>query len=286
MARKTHVLTVHWKEDRWVDLQKEYFDRNLGVGSYDAYAFLNDLTQEHSSKFSYSSAEPIEDHATKLNLLADIACLRASGDDDILIFADSDAFPIADLKEHLSKELVEHPLVAVQRLENLGDPQPHPCFCVTTVGFWKKIKGDWHAGFQWRNSLGETVTDVGGNLLGKLEREGIRWKPLLRSNKKDLHPLWFGVYGDLVYHHGAGSRNPVSRLDAASVEEKAGKLLSPGLVKSFKSFAKSVPILRKVFRHVRGNNPTVWKNANVSEEVFQDLKSNPEFHRRFVQAGI
>jgi hypothetical protein len=285
MARKTHVLSVHWKEDRWVDLQKQYFDRHLGIGAYDAYAFLNDLDQDHSSKFAYSSNEPIEDHATKLNLLADIACLRATTDEDILIFTDSDAFPITDLREYLPRELDEYPLVAVQRLENLGDPQPHPCFCFTTVGFWRKIRGDWHAGFQWKNSLGEMVTDVGGNLLVKLEKEKIRWKPLMRSNKTNLHPLWFGVYGDIVYHHGAGSRNPVSRLDAASVEGKAAKVLSPGLVKSFKSFAKSVPILRKAFRYLRGNNPTVWKNANASEEVFQEITKSPEFHRRFVDHG-
>jgi hypothetical protein len=286
MNRKTHVITVHWKEDRWVDLQKEYFDRNLGVGGYDFYSFLNELSQDHASKFVYSSSEPIEDHATKLNLLADIACIRATGDDDILIFTDSDAFPIADLREYLAEQLAEHPLVAVQRLENLGDPQPHPCFCATTTGFWKKIRGDWHAGFQWKNRLGETVTDVGGNLLGKLDSREIRWKPLLRSNKNNLHPLWFGIYGGIVYHHGAGSRNPVSRLDAASVEEKAGKILSPGLVKTFKSFVKSIPVLRKSFRYLRSNNPTVWKNANDSEEVFQEIKKNPEFYKQFIQPSI
>ena len=32
-----------------------------------------------------------------------------------------------------------------------GDPQPHPCFCVTTVGFWQDIGGDSDEGPQWQN---------------------------------------------------------------------------------------------------------------------------------------
>ena len=30
--------------------------------------------------------------------------------------------------------------------------------------------------------------------------------PLLRSNRRDLDPVYFALYGDIVYHHGAGFR--------------------------------------------------------------------------------
>jgi hypothetical protein len=135
------------------------------------------------------------------------------------MFIDGDAFPIGDVATFARAALADFPLLAVQRLENLGDVQPHPCFCVTTVGFWKQLGGDWKRGYEWRNALGELTTDVGGNLLGQLERAGIRWLPLHRSNRVNLHPIWFGVYQDLVYHHGAAFRGPWSRLDMAEIED-------------------------------------------------------------------
>ena len=93
--------------------------------------------------------------------------------------------------------------MAVRRDENLGDPQPHPSFCATTVGFWRDIGGDWRGG-EWVNAAGMTVCDAGGKLLHTLEERGVDWMPLLRTNTLDLHPLWFAVYGHRIYHHGAG----------------------------------------------------------------------------------
>jgi hypothetical protein len=101
----------------------------------------------HHAKFFYSSVEPIKSHAIKLNLLADMACLTRPREDDVLMFIDGDAFPIADVSAFTQKMLARHPLAAVQRLQNDGDVQPHPSFCVTTVGFWKSIQGDWKSGY-------------------------------------------------------------------------------------------------------------------------------------------
>ncbi len=63
-----------------------------------------------------------------------------------------------------------------------------------------------------------TVTDVGGNLLALLDSTGIKWYPLRRMNNVNLHAVFFGLYGDrthgsLVYHHGAGFREGLSRVD-------------------------------------------------------------------------
>jgi hypothetical protein len=82
---------------------------------------------------------------------------------------------------------------------------------VTTVGFWSEIGGDWRRGHEWTSSTGYHVTDVGGNLLGILTESAIPWRPLLRTNRFDLDPLWFAIYGDVVYHHGAGFRPPLAR---------------------------------------------------------------------------
>ena len=60
------------------------------------------------------------------------------------------------------------------------------------------------------------MSDSGGNLLRILERRDQAWTPLLRTNRIDLHPLWFGIYGGFLYHHGAGFRKAVARGIGAS----------------------------------------------------------------------
>jgi len=207
-----HVMTVHWKDDKWIDIQLKYLRKHLHL-PFRTYAYLNDLPGDHAGKFDYASTAPILEHAVKLNLLAETACAAGRTSDDILIFIDGDAFPIADLSTYVREKLATHPLLAVQRKENNGDRQPHPCFAATTVGAWRRLRGDWTAGFKWRTSDGNEKTDVGGNLLGILESRGIDWYPLLRSNRNNPHPLLFGVYDNVVYHHGAGFRSGVSHLD-------------------------------------------------------------------------
>ena len=65
----------------------------------------------------------------------------------------------------------------------------------------------------WINALGKEVTDPGGNLLHQLEALKQDWLPLVRTNTKNPHALWFAVYGHIVYHHGAGFREMFSRSD-------------------------------------------------------------------------
>jgi hypothetical protein len=47
---------------------------------------------------------------------------------------------------------------------------------------------------------------VGGNLLRRLELTNTPWVQVLRSNRLNPDPLYFGIYGDVIYHHGAGFR--------------------------------------------------------------------------------
>jgi hypothetical protein len=203
-----YVLTVHWKADFWVDAQisrlRQYIREPFKI-----FASCDRTRRDHSQKFDYCSpAKGIADHATKLNALAKVVCDTAH-DDDVLIFCDSDAFPIRDITDYIRAGLARWPLVAVQRLENAGDRQPHPCFCMTTAGFWRRIEGDWRTGPTWKNPYGEIVTDVGAILLRSLRQNRIQWGKMRRSNRVNLHPLFFAVYDGVVYHHGAGSRRAI-----------------------------------------------------------------------------
>jgi len=171
----------------------------------------------------------------------------------------------------LSEKLATHKLVAVQRLENSGDIQPHPCFCATTIGFWRKIKGDWKAGHQWKNNNGELVTDIGGNLLNQLKEHGVEWLPLLRTNKHNLHPVLFGVYADLIYHHAAGFRPAVTRLDQSGTKRRLLKRISGAVPRPFRKRLNQVFFER-----------FIGENNLLSERVFGLIQHDTLFYKEFI----
>lgn len=260
-----HVLTVHWEDERWIDIQLRYLNATIDE-PFRVYAFLNGIRDEHRAKFFYSSTEPIRSHPVKLDLLADVVTAQ-SAPDDWLIFIDGDAFPIADVVPFGREKLREFPLAAIQRKENAGDRQPHPSFCLTTVGFWTSIGGNWGQERGWTNERGEMVHDVGGNLLAILEERATRWYPMLRSNTFDVHPVFFGVYDSLVYHHGAGFRHAWTRADTALAAERYGLLWSvlPDRMRAL--------VTRRAAR----------RNERNGVEIFRELSKNREFYRRFTE---
>ena len=79
-----HICTVHWQDDRWVDVQLEYLDRHLKQ-PFRIYGWLNDLPVDHSQKFFYSTTEPVPQHAIKLNILADVVRFAAESPKDTTI---------------------------------------------------------------------------------------------------------------------------------------------------------------------------------------------------------
>lgn len=266
-----HILTVHWNDESWIDIQLSFLKKHIR-SPFKVYAFLNGIPAEYQSRFFYCSTEPVQRHEVKLNILADIAAFNAEGEDDLLMFLDGDAFPIGDIISFGYEKLKRYRLAAVQRLENCGDIQPHPCFCITTLKFWKEIKGDWKKGYCWKNSKGISVTDVGGNLLKILKEKEIEWYPMLRSNKKNIHSLLFGVYENLIYHHGAAFREPVTRRDWV-VSKSRSKLIKILPKKIRKKYAPKVTV----------NKEAIQENIENSSRVFDMIKNDPEFYRYFLK---
>jgi hypothetical protein len=210
-----HVATVHYASPRWIAIQTERLRRHIGV-PFQTWSSLERIDPEYGARFDHI-VQQRGSHAGKLNHLAMEIC-HVADDGDLLMFLDGDAFPIADPMPLIEESLAKAPLLAVRRAENVDEPQPHPCFCVTSVATWRALPGDWTAGPTWLGAHGHQTTDVGGNLLRRLELTGTPWTQVLRSNHHDLDPLWFGVYGGVVYHHGAGFRtgelSPVDRAGA------------------------------------------------------------------------
>ena len=307
-----HVVTVHWMTPRWVEPQLAYLERNIGA-PYRVVAALNGIDDPQLRARFDVGVDLDGTHPAKLN---ELARLVADGADpaDVLIFIDGDAFPVRPLVPWTEDVLRRFPVAAVRRDENLGDPQPHPSFCATTVGFWEEIGGDWRGG-DWVNSAGMTVRDTGGRLLHTLRAREVEWLPLVRTNTNDLHPLWFGVYAHRVYHHGAG-------FQAARVErvEWASRFQQVGLGRSaLKPTAESPSLgtLRRTLTHepsaILRTAPGVVGRAAVkpwrlrrehryfehharseesrrlerlNEEMFARLVADPEFHRELDAAAV
>lgn len=277
-----HIATVHWLDATWVDIQCNYFARCLGETPYRLYGFLNGIDEEpYREKFHYISTKPIVSHITKLNLLAEEICKKGAPD-DIIIFIDGDAFPVSNFVPYITEQLQTFPLVAVQRLENEGDPQPHPSFCATTLKFWKEIKGDWSKGPKWQTNAGNLRSDTGGVLWDKLNRAGITWKPILRSNVVNLHPLWFGIYGDLIYHHGAAFRTPYCTVDIAEARKSVWKkvLLDIADVRAV-SKLKGGWFQNAVYSFVM--KKIIEKTNADSRMIVSEIRSNNHFYQRFLE---
>jgi hypothetical protein len=274
-----YVATVHWKSDKWIDIQLRYLKRNISE-PFRTVAVLNGIEPKFDALFD-TVVPAFGMHAGKLNLMAaEIGAMAEP--DDIILFLDGDAFPIADPMPAIHRALAESSLLAVRRDENSGDPQPHPSFCAIRVSEWQRLQGDWSPGRLWINNRGTKVTDVGGNLFGALVRSGSPWTPLLRSNVWNPHPLWFGVYGDIVYHHGAGFR--------PGKPTRADKDTIPGFEQG-----EGLPVVGAVarltnrIRRGRAAGRVYRRSQDLSAEWFGRLQTDPEFFRPLLapeSAGI
>ena len=278
-----YFATVHWKRDDWIDVQLSMIKRYVQV-PYRTYGYLTGIAHHHHTKFDVIFDVGDPGHARKLDRLAERILLDSESDDDIIIFIDGDAYPIAPIPGQIAVWLEQHQLVAVQRLENLGEKQPHPCFCCTTVGFWKQISGTWAKGYQWINAIGHPETDVGGELLGILKQHNVDWYRLHRSNKVNLNPVFFGIYADLVYHHGAGFRNSASRqiyYDAGlyDVYKRLDAKILNNLVPR-----KYVRKLRTKLIHPEGRHKRKIHKAlrPVITKMFEEIQHNPESVKRLI----
>jgi hypothetical protein len=265
-----HIATVHWNTDLWIGIQLRHLAAHLH-SPHRVYASLSGISPEHGDRFFFARLDAGGRHEENLNALA-AHVIEQAAPDDLLVFMDGDAFPIADLDPALPALLAQHPLAAIRRDENLGDQQPHPSFCVTTAGFWREIGGDWSRGYQWRNANGDLVSDVGGNLLGALREREVEWRPLLRTNARELHPILFGVYGDLVYHHGAGFRDHAfsrrEELDVLREVESAGG-------NRHQRTARYLELKRERSRH----------NQELAATVLERIEANPDFARELFVAA-
>jgi hypothetical protein len=309
-----NIVTVHWQTPKWVDVQLGYLKRHIDA-PYRVFAALNGIDDPALWRRFFFAEDLPGKHDAKLNTLANIAT-ENSTPGDVLIFLDGDAFPVRAIHPWVEETLQSYRLAAIRRDENLGDVQPHPSFCATTIGFWNDIGGDWH-GEAWTNAAGREVVDAGGRLFNELRARDIDWLPLLRTNTHNPHPLWFGVYDHRIYHHGAGFQMaPAERVDWADryrktpgvgrplrptpaspslgtlrARFKAGELqmrrLRPRHAGVLRRAAMKSFRLRREHRYFERRRSSQRGRAlgEFNDQVFAQLSTDPGFFRQFDDRG-
>jgi hypothetical protein len=247
-----YVATVHFRSPRWIEIQTSHLREHLRV-PYQVWTSLDRIDPSYGSFFD-RVLDQKGVHPGKLNHMA-MEIAQEADRDDLIMFLDGDAFPIADPMPLIEDGLARGELVAVRRAEQVNEPQPHACFCVTTIGTWLKLPGDWTGGPTWPSARGHRATDVGGNLLRRLELTKTPWSEVLRSNRRNLDPLYYAIYGDVIYHHGAGFRtgelSPVHRDLAPSPLAAPDLRLLGAAVRRFNGLRFRVWEQRFQRRHVR-----------------------------------
>ncbi len=266
-----YILTVHYKEKKWIDIQYQYLKKHIKVPfKLWISAFEIDDDFVHADKVF---RDVDSSHANQLDFLAR-EVLKVANNNDYILFLDSDAFPVRDINS-MMQIMRGKELCAIQRLENNGDPQPHPCFCVTTVEFWKEIRGSWQYGNKtWIGDNGVKRTDVGGELYFKLNDNNVEWTKMHRTNDHIYHNVWFGLYDNLIYHHGAGSRDFRCVTDFDEMPFLWKTMRKSGLFDISKQDFFSKKMSQKYNRLLKDKSK---KLSLISDEIFSDLSDNIDF---------
>lgn len=208
-----HVATIHHRDDRFVDLQAAALDRHLDE-PYQVHTIADQV--EVPADWQIVTTRHTT-HGPRLDVLAH-HILDQADDDDLIVFLDGDAWPVANPIPTIRRAATDGWLLAVRRDEGSGAGWPHPSFCATTVHRWRRLRASWRP-TMWPDRTVQHRFDVGVGVLRRLV--GRRWTPLLRSNTVNPHPLFFAVYGHLVYHHGAGFRRPFTSRDGRETDGDA-----------------------------------------------------------------
>lgn len=203
-------------QGRWMDLGLGQIDKHTGGQEHKLLVWdnnndeqLRELMAERGSceYFAAASYEHLSHkHAIPLQrLYARARELKA----DYVITMDSDAFPVRDDWLELLTGAIDGQCVlsGVWRDELRASIPPyiHPSCLCTTPGYVER--------YDLRFDYIPPVTGQRHDTLSEFTRvaadHGLPVFPLYRSNVNEWHRLMGGLYGDVIYHHGAGSRNRI-----------------------------------------------------------------------------
>lgn len=194
------------KPCQWLDLQLGFL--RASTYDFDHIAYLPaGPTNNHFARRTQIASPGFTDEKTGMGSFDHIRGLNGLlaifrekvTDYENFLFLDSDAFPINRNWQNILGESDKDITIAL-RNENMETRLHASVLYVPS---------------KYLNNLDFEVCTVGKDLLGKPEQDVClpkyqfelrdRVLPLVRSNKLNVHPLACGIYGDMFYHHAAGT---------------------------------------------------------------------------------
>ncbi len=231
---------------------------------------------EASSDITLCEVSAENDHPSKQHSMALTQLMNYAVNDGVeaIYTLDVDSFPISKswMKKMYSSASQNNGICAVHRLENGDKFLPHPSGCVVLADFVKDNPFEFYP--EDIETTGKTFIDETGQRpdsgigLGYVLWKGNKtWAQLVRSNERDLHYMMAGIYGNVVFHFGAGSRSP---LFAKEVNESTG-------LKALRVLEK-LPILWRLYAFFKKRTEAslIEKNTKIVTEIESQLKKDPE----------
>jgi len=217
-----HIFTLHFGDDKWSKLQLDSIKKHMKL-PYKLYSIYSHMSE---SKYEYwrehydvflvkEKGKHIHKngnyHLTDGHRDIIPYIIENSNENDIFIRLDSDALLVGDIDVNFVDKIKKHKFIAVREPQHEWDLNyitPHPSFYAFPIKLLKMGLG---------TMLSEIIDDGHSNWWGGvvnwLNENKINWLPLNRTNKLNLHPLFFAIYDDIIYHHWAGSRDMITRPD-------------------------------------------------------------------------
>jgi hypothetical protein len=178
------------------------------------YMWDENIKREFPSNYKIINMNNVpNEHYLQMMYLYDKVTKDIAQPNDIVAFLDGDAFPIcAGWVDKLKKYMSEYNMACIYRYEDRGYqdvdgywPAPHLSFSA----FNKRIKDIYD--LRWEltgDHFAHTIVD-------KIRNNGLKVKELKRTNVYNAHNVMFGVYDDMIYHNGSGTRGLLGRPIAA-----------------------------------------------------------------------
>ena len=170
-----YIISAHLG-DKWIKVQEEYIKEN----TKEPYKYIQHLVTDGAN------------HLRSLTRMYNKIKELKPDSGDMIVIMDSDAFPISeDWVKKTEELLIGNKFASVQRLENPLHYREYPHLSFTAWYYGEMPDME----FRW--------TSMCPYVCGW---EEMKWAKILRTNKVNLHLQLYAIYGDMIYHHGAGSR--------------------------------------------------------------------------------
>jgi len=219
---KAAILIVHGGDGPaagdWLSVCLKNIKRYTNRSDYRIYLWNNTRTDITLDRIVKSNPEMIlidapvgeklrHPHASALQKLYELA---RQDHMDYVVTMDTDTFPVRDCwLDHLIRQLDDEAVLAGvwrDELKEAIDAYVHPSCLCTTAAFVECHR----LRFDDVDISPEIKQDTLSHFTRAAKVDGKNIFKLKRSNKNQIHYLMGGLYGDWIYHHGAGSRKKVT----------------------------------------------------------------------------